>query len=55
LSGMDYIVLATGAEAADTLSSAVSGVGEVHVIGDAREPRQVLEAIREGSETGRKL
>lgn len=55
LSGMDYIVLATGAEAVDDLSGAAAGVAEVHVIGDAREPRQVLEAIREGSETGRKL
>ncbi len=54
ISGMDYIVLAMGAEPVNDLASS-TGVTEVHVIGDAMEPRQVLEAIREGSETGRKL
>jgi hypothetical protein len=33
-----------------------SDVGrEIHVIGDAAEPRRVLEAIREGADVGRKL
>jgi NAD(H)-dependent 7beta-hydroxy-3-oxo-delta4-cholenoic acid oxidoreductase len=55
ITGMDYIVLATGAEPVNELAAAAAGVSEVHVIGDAREPRQVLDAIREGSETGRAL
>ncbi len=55
ISGMDCIILATGAEPVDNLSAVVKGIAEVHVIGDAREARQVLEAIREGSEAGRKL
>lgn len=54
LSGMDYVILAMGSEPVDELSGVVSGV-EVHVIGDAREPRHVLDAIREGSEIGRIL
>jgi NAD(H)-dependent 7beta-hydroxy-3-oxo-delta4-cholenoic acid oxidoreductase len=55
ITGMDYIVLATGAEPLDELSNAAAGITEVHVIGDARKPRQVLDAIREGSEIGRVL
>lgn len=54
ISGMDYIVLATGAEPVNGLSASAGAV-EVHVIGDAVEARQVLEAIREGSEIGRNL
>lgn len=52
ITGMDYIILATGAEPVNGLADEAAGVPEVHVIGDAREPRQVLDAIREGSETG---
>ncbi|MBP7736795.1 MAG: FAD-dependent oxidoreductase [Spirochaetes bacterium] len=55
ISGMDYIVLAMGAEPVNDLSASSAAVAEVHVIGDAVEARQVLEAIREGSEAGRKL
>jgi len=55
ITGMDYIVLATGAEPVNELSTAAAGIMEVHVIGDARKPRQVLDAIREGSEIGRVL
>ena len=55
ITGMDYIVLASGAEPVNELSEAAAGIPEVHVIGDARKPRQVLDAIREGSETGRAL
>jgi 7beta-hydroxy-3-oxochol-24-oyl-CoA 4-desaturase len=54
LSGMDAIILALGSEPVETLSGAAGGV-EVHVIGDAREPRKVMDAIREGAETGRAL
>lgn len=55
LTGMDCTILATGVESIDELSAAAAGVAEIHLIGDAREPRQVLDAIREGSETGRAL
>ncbi|OHD66343.1 MAG: hypothetical protein A2176_07625 [Spirochaetes bacterium RBG_13_51_14] len=55
ISGMDCIVLAMGAEPVDDLSGAAGGVAEIHVIGDARAPRQVLDAIREGFEIGRAL
>jgi 7beta-hydroxy-3-oxochol-24-oyl-CoA 4-desaturase len=55
ITGMDYIIFAAGAEPVNDLSEAAAGVAEVHVIGDAREPRQVLDAIREGSEIGRVL
>jgi len=54
LSGMNYIVLALGSEPLDLLSGALKDI-TVHVIGDAREPRQVMDAIREGSEIGRNL
>jgi 7beta-hydroxy-3-oxochol-24-oyl-CoA 4-desaturase len=55
ITGMDYIILATGAESVNELSAVAAGITDVHVIGDAREPRQVLDAIREGSEIGRAL
>jgi 7beta-hydroxy-3-oxochol-24-oyl-CoA 4-desaturase len=55
ITGMDYIIFAAGAEPVNDLSDAAAGVAEVHVIGDAQEPRQVLDAIREGSEIGRAL
>ena len=54
--GMDLIILATGVRSVDTLSKALDNAGlEVYTIGDAREPRQALEAICEGAETGRKI
>ncbi len=55
ISGMDHVVIAAGSEPLDELSTAAGDSLEVHVIGDAAEPRRVLDAIREGSETGRKL
>jgi 2,4-dienoyl-CoA reductase-like NADH-dependent reductase (Old Yellow Enzyme family)/thioredoxin reductase len=54
LTGMDHVILAVGSDPVDELSEAVSGA-EVHVIGDAREPRHALEAIREGFEVGRTI
>ena len=54
VTGMDCVVLALGADPVNGLSGA-AGAGEVRVIGDALEPRQVLEAIREGEELGRNL
>ena len=54
ITGIDCVVLALGSESVSDLTGA-SGAGEVHTIGDALEPRQVLEAIREGEELGRAL
>jgi NADPH-dependent 2,4-dienoyl-CoA reductase/sulfur reductase-like enzyme len=54
IGGMDCVVLALGSEPVSGLSGA-EGAGEVRTIGDALEPRQVLEAIREGEELGRTL
>jgi len=54
--GMDYIILAVGAESVDELSECIKDrVAEVYVIGDAKEPRKALEAIAEGAEVGRKI
>jgi len=54
--GVDLIVLARGARVVDRLSARLSGVvGEVYVIGDAREPRTALEAIAEGAEVARTI
>jgi len=53
LGGMDWVVLAIGAESENGLASVAHPGCEVRVIGDASEPRQVLEAIHEGFEIGR--
>jgi NAD(H)-dependent 7beta-hydroxy-3-oxo-delta4-cholenoic acid oxidoreductase len=54
LSGFDWIVTALGAKALDELSAGAAAAGiEVHVVGDAREPRQAVAAIAEGFEAGR--
>ena len=56
LDNMNYIILALGAKSVDVLSEKIRDkVAEVHVIGDARQPRKALEAIAEGSEAGRKV
>jgi pyruvate/2-oxoglutarate dehydrogenase complex dihydrolipoamide dehydrogenase (E3) component len=53
---VDSIILALGARAVDSLSEKIKGkVAEVYVIGDAKEPRKVLEATAEGAEIGRKI
>jgi 2,4-dienoyl-CoA reductase-like NADH-dependent reductase (Old Yellow Enzyme family)/thioredoxin reductase len=54
IGGMDCVVLALGSDPVNGLAGA-AGAGEVRTIGDALEPRQVLEAIREGEELGRAL
>jgi len=52
----DTIVLACGVRPKDELSKQIQGkVKEAHVIGDAAKARRGLEAIRSGSEIGRKL
>ena len=49
----DSVIMATGARASNELQHKVMDfVKEVHVIGDAKEPRNALEAIREGFFTG---
>ena len=54
--GMDTVILATGTEPVNDLAEALrSVVDEVHVIGDASEPRQALDAIAEGAEVGRRI
>jgi pyruvate/2-oxoglutarate dehydrogenase complex dihydrolipoamide dehydrogenase (E3) component len=54
--GFDTIVLACGVRSKDELSKQIQGkVKEAHVIGDAAKARRGLEAIRSGSEIGRKL
>ncbi len=53
---VDMVVLARGSQSADTLSRKLEGlVPEVYVIGDAKEPRQALDAIAEGAQIGRKV
>jgi len=54
--GFDTIVVACGVRSKDELSKQIEGkVKEVYVIGDAAKARRGLEAIRSGSEIGRKL
>ena len=49
----DTVVTAFGTSSYDPLSNRLSGIcDDVEVIGDAREPRLALEAIREGFKTG---
>ncbi len=52
LGGYDSIVIATGAKCNDTLSAYLEQKGiEHYVIGDAKQIRFALDAIREGAET----
>jgi len=56
VSGMDHIVLACGARAVENLSDRIRDkVPEVHVIGDAKQPRRALEAVAEGAEVARAI
>ena len=56
IGGIDRIILAMGVQSVDDLSHKIGDrVAEVHVIGDAKQPRQVLEAIAEGAEVGRAI
>jgi 2,4-dienoyl-CoA reductase (NADPH2) len=48
----DSIVMATGSKSENTLASLKDLAREVYVIGDAKKPRNALEAIREGFLTG---
>jgi 2,4-dienoyl-CoA reductase (NADPH2) len=49
----DSVVMAVGSRAESSLAKELEGLAsEFYVIGDAREPRKALEAIREGFEVG---
>lgn len=53
---MNFIILAMGTKSFDELSGKIKDkVSEVYVIGDAKQPRKVLQAIAEGAEVGRKI
>ena len=50
------VVLATGVEPVNKLASELAGrVPELHLIGDARLPGKITEAIYEGNITGRSI
>lgn len=52
----DSVVIATGAEPENSLADEIGDlVPEIYTIGDAREPRNALEAIKEGFLTGLKI
>ena len=54
--GIDTIILAVGAKSVDTLSDRLKGkVAEVYVIGDAKQPRRIVNATYEGAEVARKI
>ena len=48
----DSVVIATGSKPENALASLKDLVPELYVIGDAKEPRNALEAIKEGFLTG---
>lgn len=49
----DSVIIATGSVPADELQHRINDlVQEIHVIGDAKEPRNALDAIKEGFFTG---
>ncbi len=54
--GVNNVILAMGVKSVNELSEEVSDkVGEVYVIGDAKEPRKGIDAIAEGAEVGRRI
>jgi len=54
--GMDSMILAMGTRSVDDLSEKIKdSVPEVYVIGDAKAPRKVFEAISEGAAIGRRI
>jgi len=56
LRGFEYVILAMGVKPVDNLSKEIEGkVPEVHVIGDASQPRRALEATAGGAEIGRRI
>jgi 2,4-dienoyl-CoA reductase-like NADH-dependent reductase (Old Yellow Enzyme family)/NADPH-dependent 2,4-dienoyl-CoA reductase/sulfur reductase-like enzyme len=56
IDGFDTIVLAVGSKPNDRIAKGLQGkVPELHVIGDASEPREALEAVYEGEEIALKI
>jgi len=55
LGPFDSIILAVGFTSINDLESQLKDKVEVHVIGDAKEPRKALEAIFEGSQVALKI
>jgi 2,4-dienoyl-CoA reductase-like NADH-dependent reductase (Old Yellow Enzyme family)/thioredoxin reductase len=56
IDGFDAIVLAVGSKSDDHIAKSLEGkVPELHVIGDASEPREALEAVCEGQEVALKI
>jgi 2,4-dienoyl-CoA reductase-like NADH-dependent reductase (Old Yellow Enzyme family)/thioredoxin reductase len=56
LAAFDTVVLALGAEPENRLAAELAGkAAELHVIGDAQQPANALEAIAAGNELGRRL
>ncbi|MBW2596878.1 MAG: hypothetical protein JRC93_13100, partial [Deltaproteobacteria bacterium] len=52
----DSIVIAAGSKPENALADKLKGLAvEILVIGDAKTPRNALEAIREGFEAGLRL
>lgn len=52
IKGLDFMVLAAGARPNNKLVDEIKAAGfEVHVIGDALEPRKILDAVHQGFET----
>jgi 2,4-dienoyl-CoA reductase-like NADH-dependent reductase (Old Yellow Enzyme family)/thioredoxin reductase len=52
---IDYVILATGAKSNQEIFNAIGENVEKHFIGDCKKPRNICEAISEGSEVGRML
>jgi 2,4-dienoyl-CoA reductase-like NADH-dependent reductase (Old Yellow Enzyme family)/thioredoxin reductase len=56
IDGFDTIVLAVGSRPNDRIAKGLQGkVPELHVIGDASEPREALEAVYEGEKIALKI
>jgi len=56
ISGADNIVLALGTKPVNGLAEQLKGkVADIHVIGDAKEPRKAVNAVYEGAEVARKI
>jgi NADPH-dependent 2,4-dienoyl-CoA reductase/sulfur reductase-like enzyme len=54
--GIETIILASGVRPQNEMADKLKGiVAEIHVIGDAREPRNALDAVLEGVEVGEKV
>jgi len=56
LHGAEYVILAMGVRPADELMTKIQDkVSEVYLIGDAKQPRRVLDATTEAADIGRRI